>query len=422
MYVNLLLLALIISTWATVLIRYPTWSVMTLACIGLTTYSVAPIIGWTAPVRVGLTQLYVETTWQATLAMGMAWLGLLSSAIFYPTARNSHVALSRSQVNPELLYACFAINIVGYLLISAKSGPLFFLMSRDEAFNSSHIIMLWRWSSTIGLLLAIRSRNFPLSLYFFLTIISIFIAGDRTLSVLSTFSALIYFYWGKPIISRDSFRFLVFWTPITALFILFGKPIYLFAKNPSISIETYIKSHIGADKFYGLGSLEPMGIHYLLESVIKYDVRISISEFLIPIFSQLLIVPSAFGVSSHSYNTLLNETLFQGVTYGIAFNPWAQAYSLAGYIGVFLFGTLYGAFSQFTDIMIRKSKGLILVFFCLIAATFTIYGHRNSIENILAFTRQIVIVCFLIWLVRYSIQSLSLQNNVNSLFSTRSKS
>lgn len=376
-------------------------SLISLAAVGLSAYSLPVLTGWTTTVSLGtITSAHVKTSEAATLAMAMAWLGFVFAAAT-PVLKNKGLQkFSIKATDLMTLRVCFAIGVVLLVPVIATSGVLFFLKSRAEAFESP-VIMIWRWVCLIGLLMSLSLNKPAMLVYFAAVILTIFISGDRTLFVLSIFSIALQARYGSKLLGLRNVRMGIILVPVLLIFLIYAKPFYLFLKDSSAPFSAYMSNDEGVLESFWL--LEPFGVHYLLEMVIISDLRIGLSDIILPTIAQVLVFPSAFGVDTHLYNKILSNTLFPGVTYGIAFNLWAQGYSFGGAIGVFLFGLLYGLLIKALNFFIGSWRGVprfcILIFGVMVA----IYGHRNSIENIVSFGRQILLAGVLVASVSYII-------------------
>src|SRR5690606_22182977 len=94
----------------------------------------------------------------------------------------------------------------------------------------------------------------------------------------------------------------------------------------SILVDTFRSDRISAQ----IASLEPFATFNHLAMVPHMKLSITPGEFLSSVFGNFLIVPTVFGVETNLYNLEITRSLPYILTYGIAGNPWAHAYSVGG--------------------------------------------------------------------------------------------
>lgn len=393
------LLLTIATSLALLWSRYGVISIAGIAGIGFLVYSIPALIGlMTTPVTAG--RFFLHTSGQATAMMMLAWI-VFVGALYLLSLRTSfagdrlpiaatlpgseaHMSLSR------LMWLALVASILIYFTLSWVSSPLFFLLPRDVAENIlPGLQALWRWSIGIALLSAVIARNWLIvGLSILLTAI-IFIIGDRTFIYISAFAIFISAFRGKPVgklLRRPSIWILA----IAMVFlVLFGKAAYLSIKESNWAyIEQFfqIRSHV---QFFA--GFEPLLIHGHLETVMFYDWTYPVAKTATAVFGQLLIVPSAFGIDSQGFSDAFTRTFYPGVNYGLAHSYWAQAYSTGGPLGIVLFAVIFGGLVALVDDWERRGNALTHVPVVLIGTTLAVYIFRNSLENILAFERQIAV-------------------------------
>lgn len=146
----------------------------------------------------------------------------------------------------------------------------------------------------------------------------------------------------------------------------------------------------------------------ILSSVIINDFSTDTIHILKSLLAILPIPLSVFGYSSSAFNDQFQPILFAGLDYGMAYNPWAEAYSWLGYWGIAIYA-----------IIICSSLSLLWRAYCrldilwsslilLIAMLVAFWIHRNSLGSELAYIRNAlypsVIIYFLAGLF-YSVLS-----------------
>lgn len=392
-------LLLVVATSLTLLwSRYGVLSIAGVAGVGFLIYSIPALIGlMTTPVTTG--RFFLPTSGQATAMMMLAW-AIFAGVLYLLSLRKTfsgrppiaaavpgsgdHRTLSR------LMWLSMVASILIYFVLSWVSSPLFFLLPRDVAEDIlPELQALWRWTIGIALLSAITARNWLVVLVSVLLTAIVFVIGDRTFLYISAFAIFISAFRGKPVarlLRRPSVW--VFGAAMVFL-ILFGKATYLSIKESDWAyLEQFfhLRSHV---RFFA--GFEPLLIHGHLETVMTYDWTYPVAETTIAVLGQLLIVPSAFGIDSQGFSDAFTRTFYPGIDYGLAHSYWAQAYSTGGPLGIALFATVFAGLTALVDDWERRGNPLTYVPVVLIGTTLAVYIFRNSLENILAFERQIAV-------------------------------
>jgi hypothetical protein len=156
--------------------------------------------------------------------------------------------------------------------------------------------------------------------------IVIFLAGDRTMLLLVATAVIVYACQGQ-----SMWRVLLRWQFLAAMAVLAillwaGKPIYLAVKLQSWApIETLSDGRHAISEY---ASFEPLLVHAMLEDVLNSGFVYPIGAVLMGALGQMLIIPSAFGIDSGGFNVAFTAAHYEGITYGLAFNYWAEAYSV----------------------------------------------------------------------------------------------
>jgi hypothetical protein len=339
---------------------------------------------------------FAEASFDAQLIVAFAWLVigacLLAGCAFRAgpviAVEDNEDVLARVRTFRTL---CLLASAVLYLWIPAGDHPLYFLRERETyVIKMEAQKLLWRWVNSFGLVasLVLRSKA-SLGLFSLPTTVN-FLAGDRTMLLIAGTAMVVHASRGQSV-----WRVLLCWQFLAAMAVLAillwaGKPIYLAVKLQSWApIETLGDGRHAISEY---ASFEPLLVHAMLEDVLNSGFVYPIGAVLMGALGQLLVVPSAFDIDSGGFNVAFTAAHYDGITYGLAFNYWAEAYSIGGLSGVMLFAAMLTFTVCWLDRCLAKSGTLERVVIVTMGAVLAVYVYRNSLENTLAFIRQILTV------------------------------
>lgn len=390
MQLVLALTALLVAYLA--LRTYGPFSIPMVGVAGFFVYSVPAIIGLMLPFdQVGLKELIPVSQG----AVYVIWLGWMSFGFFMvlPRPRRSLVFRPQSDLvghrNLEnFVFAAAVLSTGIFLVVAYVQGPLFFLQDRQ----TSDIVLeapklIWRWTNALGLLAAMRIRAFRLMAFFGLAIAAYYLAGDRTVIVITLVAVTVEVLRGSTIgdVVRQP-KAIMLGLAILAIAVL-GKPIYLAVKEGSLAPLAF--SLASGNSGMLAANFEPFVTHYLLELTITYGYVAEWTDVVVGIVGQILIVPSLFGIDSSAYNVRFTDTFASDINFGIAFNYLGQAYSVGGEAGVMLFSALFAWMLRICGRLYQSRHTGLSIASLLCGALIGVYIHRNSLENLASFIRQV---------------------------------
>lgn len=369
--------------------------------LGFTAYSVPAVLGvYLSPSLGGVS--FREVTPLVTGIVIWAWFwffcGLLIFSnlnVFRKTSKYyAPVVLGLSMKDRRAGIFCSLCMIFSLLLfawIAIVDSPLFFLEDRQVmGVKAEWQKMLWRWVNLYGLISAILIRSKLRIALFFVFIVTYFIAGDRTMILISGVSVAVYFFQNDKRVLQLVRPDLVIGVMLVVLLLALGKPIYISIKTSSMTAFNYVLNP--AANTILSSYFEPLITHTLLEDIVSREFSYDWVVMLKTLFGQLLVIPSLFGIDSSAFNSEVQGTLYPGVSYGLASNYLAQAWSLGRWAGVaMMMQVLVLLISVITELSNRASP-LPRIVFTIMGAVAGAYFYRNSLENVLSLLRQIAIV------------------------------
>lgn len=393
---SIILIAFILTGWTVAFRLYGAISIVSAGLLGMTAYSVPAVLGvYLPPTTSGLYLL--PTTSAATLQLIAAWLafvaGLLAAHPLYRSVAQRPKSPIREDDYARLHVAHAVLTVAAialYVAISIVESPLYFLSPRA----TSNIVfgegkLLWKWINAYGLLVAVTLRS-RLGVTIFGALCAMhFLAGDRTMIAILSVALGIYLLSDRRLLDLLRPKFLL-GSIIAALLTLLGKPIYLSVKGGTLlPLVSTLESR---SPLRVLAYFEPFGIHNQLEVVVSTGFTYPFGNLITNAAAQLLVMPSLFGVDSSEFNVLFTQEFYSSIGFGLAFNYWAQGYAVGGTAGVIAFGVALAAALVCCQMVFIRSKSLIRITAVLIGSLIGVYIYRNSVENILAFVRQVLFV------------------------------
>lgn len=364
-------------------------SILGFSLIGSAIYSLPLAIGVYKPFD--LQDSFAEVSFPALIIGVLVWIVYLFSVITIPV--NANKKNNPIKKRNYYLASCLVLAILGLFYIILNNGILFFLNARHDI-SFDEVAILWRWVLIFGIVISFVEKKGIYIFIFSLLIIIYYIAGDRTVLAITIAACFIYNYQIKkirrflPSLLNSLLLFFIF------ILLIFGKLFYLLVKDPTLESFLYLFS---SDVIFATFlSFEPLGTHSHLENVIKNELTSDPYKFFISLFGNFLLVPSYFNVSTNYFNEEMSAHAFQGVNYGVAGHFYASIYFGLGIVGVAIVPFLYLAGLNFIEKISFRANGFLKVALVVAGATLAIYIHRNGIDNIFSFMRQIFIVSVLI--------------------------
>jgi len=105
---------------------------------------------------------------------------------------------------------------------------------------------------------------------------------------------------------------------------------------------------------------------------------------------------SVFGIDSSkviSFNAMVQPVLFPRVSFGMANNPWAQAYAAGGEWMVAVFALGYASILGMLNLFFYKTSGALKAAFAVISVWIGFYFHRNDLFIEVVIIKHVVYIC-----------------------------
>ncbi|MCF6117304.1 hypothetical protein L2449_10340 [Mesorhizobium muleiense] len=422
----LVLWAAVVGAIAVCYANFPTISVPWIGVVGLFSYSIPALIGFTTPVVApGMLTYFTPASDQATGVMAIAWASFAASIVIAKSLQAIDREAIRVSPHPRyvtrFLTITFFISSGIFASFVLRHGLSWFLQTKTEVSNIVGIDwLIWKWTNGLGLIVAAYffswSRQCKLYAIFFGSMVAInMVAGDRTTPVIAIIGVIISLNWGATI-GRTAFAPKAWLGGGVVLAVIFlAKPFYVALKTGESFSSVFASMSTMAFK----QGWEAFGTQELLERIMALSVSYSPIVTLRDCLAQFLVMPSVFGYSSTGYNELIQTQIISYATYGLASNFWAHWWSMFGLVGVVAGGMVYGFSLIFLNNRMMRSKGMGFFLLLMLAATLGVYAHRNSPENILALMRPIVLSYAAVWLAMYIIPMRAAYRRMTPAVATR---
>lgn len=393
---GLLLFIIVSISWKILSNKYSILSFTGTGLVAFTIYSIPAIIQKIYPFEKYTPSDYAfleSSTDLSTISIILAWITftIILALKISQKRQFSNIEKYKNELHKtdSFVLSMIILCTAGFIWITYNDGFFFFL--KDREFQSEdYVRLLWRWVNSAGLIASVISRKWKSAIIFVIGLMIHFLSGDRTIIIITFFALAVV----KPknfSIKRKSIRPLQVVVFLLLICIsIYGKPIYVSAKSGNIDPLLDAFSIEWIERY--IISFEPFLTFNILDLVIYHDFKLSLMDFLKSAFGQALIIPSLFGIDSNQFNVEFTSTFAPYLSYGIAGNYWAQAWSIGGPIAIVIFATIYALILKICDMKWKNTNGAVQIFFILIGAIFSIYIHRNSLDNMLSFVRQIAIV------------------------------
>lgn len=316
---------------------------------------------------------------------------LFTKKISYHKTKLSYCSFQKENLHLFLIFMFnfLALAITAPLLLQASDK-----VSALESSNNVIITTAYNTLPVLGFILSMKTKNKKYIIYFLCVVLTVFLLGSRRASALILISYLLIALEGvrfSPIIKWKVM--LVGMTGI--LLIILGKTYYGYFLKYGLSGTGIWLSNFNYE--YLLTGNELLGRSSILNAVIEKNFSIDKMENFKSFLAIQPIPLSYFSFSSSYFNDEFQGVLFPGINYGMAYNPWAEAYSWGGILGVIMYSFLIPYTLYMLWIYYKKSSLGLSSIIMLLAVIISFWVHRNSLATELAYVRNALYPCLFIF-------------------------
>lgn len=318
---------------------------------------------------------------------------------------NSYIIPNESVIGVEekiALNVIFIFSIVGmvlYIPTLLSSG------SKAELLENTDLLSAVIYSNMpiVGFLLALKVKNKKYLIIFILILFFLFLFGSRR-SIAIAFMGSIIILW-----HQYSFRLiekykLILISLVFLSLVILSKTFYGYVLSQGVSqgFSSWISNF--EIKYFLTGS-EFIGTSTILNSVVENNFK---TDRFLYFYSFLSLQPlplSYFNYSSSYFNDVFQPLLFPGISYGMAYNPWAEVYSAFGYFGVIVLALFVPSILTTLWYFYCNSKTVFSILILMVGLILSFWIERNSLATIFAYIRNIFYPLLLIYFLIIIIKS-----------------
>lgn len=295
---------------------------------------------------------------------------------------NKKAGFSKEKINLHLIFiiSVFAILTTVPTILQTTS-KVEMLESRDNIY----IGVAYGTLPILGFILSYRINNKKYIGYFVFVVLLVFVLGSRRAAALSLICYVLICLEGMRF--APIFKWKVILVGIFSLvFIVLGKTYYSYFLIYGIS-----GTKVWLDNFsyqYFITGNELLGRSAILNSVIENRFAIDGVESFKSFLAIQPLPLKYFSFKSSYFNDEFQSVLFPGINYGMAYNPWAEAYSWGGEVGVLIYATIIPYLLYKLKLIYKRSSLGVSSIVMLIAVIIAFWVHRNSLATELAYIRN----------------------------------
>ncbi|MGC0121397.1 hypothetical protein [Pseudoalteromonas piscicida] len=363
-------------------IREREFDFISLYCVCLIFFNISTLFG---VVIETYTRVYVPANDSMFFVTALVFLSAIPF-LYLPQKMPLSEAKRRCELEDNI--SIFLI-LFGFLVVLIFTLPALLSASnkREVLENGGVIYALIGALPVVGAYLSYERKKWFMMLIFVLMIIGIFLLGSRRPAALLFIGVIILVIGGRRI------RLLSYWKVILfsflgIVFLILGKSLYSFILKYGIGGFILWYQNFSFE-FFIRGS-EFLSTPGILAAVIDSNLDVSGTHMLKSLLAIQPLPLSYFGFSSSAFNELFQGTLFPDLDYGMAYNPWAEAYAWLGYLGVLIYGTVIPFVLRKLWYAYKFSSGLIKVTFLIAGVLLLFWVHRNSLASELAYIRNAI--------------------------------
>lgn len=361
---------------------------------------------------------FVAAQYETSVIYGLAYLGLLIVGMVNDFGFEKYYLMQSSKGVEGGLSRGGATLFMSLLLslslvLFVKLLPIYLSASyKKQALEQVGFSLMLMSSCVVlgfGLSLVFKSRFF--TALFSLLLLMLFVWGTRSPAVFALFVYIIIRFGNKKVVAANKIKMLsilLFFGFVAVV----GKNFYGEVIYSDISVDVWLHQY-SLDKM--LAGMEFLYTPAILDKVVEKNFSIDFYSVLGSFFSLLPFPSSLTGYSPSSFNDAFQPILFPGIEYGMAFNPWAEAYSWMKWGGVIVYSIFIPYLMALLNLAAHKNREKAFsALFLVVGVMLAFWIHRNSLGSIFAYIRNAVYpflgiyaVCFfadLVFLRRFTLK------------------
>lgn len=293
------------------------------------------------------------------------------------------IKTSDYEYNNFLMIGAVIISLLSFIVLPGLIGS----NSKVEVLESvSYTYLVLSSLIPVLFLFSFMNSKNMYTTFFFIILIALFLLGSRRPLTLAFIGVLFISFYDYKFVLISKWK-LILVTGAGLCLVILGKSFYGYFLVFGVDGILMWGKDLNIDMF--LSGAEFISTSAILNEVVSVDFKIPFED--VPYsFAGLLPVPvSIFGLTSSSFNDQFQPVLFQGISYGMAYNPWAEAYAWLGYGGVFMYSVFIPSSLVLIERLAHHYRGHPLgAIFIVIGALMCFWIHRNSLGSEFAYIRN----------------------------------
>lgn len=326
--------------------------------------------------------------------LGCALVAIVSDYNEMGAGNKRCVQLSHENSLPVGFF-CLSSLMFSLLILYSVYAGLAGARNKSEALEGVGIeYMILGGLSVVGFLVSHYSGKRFFQVAFFLVVFFLFLVGSRSPLVFLILGWFVIRFQDKELVLLKKYKW--FFLGLIALtVVILGKSLYGYLYSGKGFGAWF--SDIGIEYF--LSGSEFLRTNGVLSLVL--DSKYEIPGWSVPA-SLLKVLPFPEGVYSFDISYFANN--FQGdnlawVDYGVAFNPWAEAYSWMGLAGVVIYALLIPCLLRLLwRLMHETGNPVYKTLFIVCGVTIAFWIHRNTLGSTLGYIRNVFYPVLIIYL------------------------
>jgi len=293
-------------------------------------------------------------------------------------------ALPSSSSGTLFLILCLLLS--AFILI-AKAPAMISAHSKVEMLETAGIeVVLLSSLLPVAFAFALSTRRYVFAAVALSIILFLFVFGTRRPMVLAVLVWCAVLYFGK------TFSLISKWKAISigfvfAVLVMAGKTFYgSIMAGGLAAVPTWLDEF---DVVALMKGAEFLNTSAILQEVIVADFDIPYWVPLAGLLSFLPVPLSQYGLSSSLFNDLFQPELFPSIKYGMAYNPWAEAFSAWGWFGILVYSIFLPVVMMiFEGVYHRYKQSPVGAIFLVMSLLGAFWMHRNSMGSLFAYFRN----------------------------------
>lgn len=247
----------------------------------------------------------------------------------------------------------------------------------------------------VGFYYSLINKDMKYVIFFVFIMFLLFMFGTRRPFALCMVIFIMQYFRGKKFYVYKKYKLILLSVTLISVVIL-GKTFYSYFLNYGLIGIVFWWDNFTINML--LTGSEFMSTSVILNEIVKNKFMIDIEIVPLSLVAITPIPLSLFGFSSSVFNDLFQPALFSEIKYGMAYNPWAEAYSWFSFPGVFLYSFLIPSSILRLEVSAYKnSKSPMGAIYFVSALLLAVWVHRSSMGSELAYIRNIIYPTFFIY-------------------------